>query len=155
MFGIKIIKIADNEKALLFRHKSFLKVLEPGRHVFVDPLGNLSIQVYDVTVAKFEHRLAKFLAKTYPVLTGKYIDVYETGDTQVGLVFIDGKFEQVLAPASFIAFWKEPAKVSVEIVDIAANFEVDQDKLALITHAKKFPSRNTAPGQRALHRSPR
>lgn len=145
MFGIKIIKIADNEKALLFKNKSFLKVLEPGRHVFVDLFWNLSVQVYDVTVAKFEHRLAKFLVKTYPVLTGKYIDVYETGDTQVGLVFIDGKFEQVLAPASFIAFWKEPAQVSVDIVDIAENFEVDQDKLALITHAKKSLPRNTSP----------
>lgn len=143
MFGIKIIKIADNEKALLFKNKSFLKVLAPGRHVYFDPMGSLAVQVYDVTVARFEHRLAKFLTRTYPVLTGEHIDVYETGDTQVGLISIDGKFEQVLAPASFAAFWKEPAEVSVDIVDIAGNFEIAKDKLALITHVKKSLSRNT------------
>lgn len=143
MFGIKIINIADNEKALLFKNKSFLKVLAPGRHVYFDLFSNLAVQVYDVTVARFEHRLAKFLTKTYPVLIGEYIDVYETGDTEVGLISIDGKFDQVLAPASFAAFWKEPAKVSVDIVDITENFEVAKDKLALITHAKKSLSRNT------------
>ena len=146
MFGFKLIKIADNEKALVFKNKSFQKVLEAGRYFLFDILGNLSIQFYDITEAKFEHRMDKFLVKTYPELTNKYIDVYETSDTEIGLVFVDGKFDQVIAPASFVAFWKEPAKVKVDIVDITENYEVDKYVLSLITHSGKSQSRNYALG---------
>lgn len=144
MFGFKIIKIADNEKALLFKNKSFEEVLEPGRYVYFDLLGKLTVQIYDITETKFEHRLAKFLTKTYPILTKEYIDVYETSDTEVGMVFVDGKFNEVLAPASFAAFWQEPAKVKVDILDITDNFTVSNKMLALITHAKKAQYRNSA-----------
>ena len=144
MFGFKKIKIADNQKALLFKNNNFNQVLEPGNHLFFDLLGNLTIQFYDVTVSKFEHRLDKFLLKTYPKLTEKYIDVYETGDSEIGIVSIDGKFDQVLPPASLVAFWKEPAKVDVNIVNIDDEFEVDKKTLSLVTHSKKPRSQNQA-----------
>lgn len=142
MFGLKRIKIADNEKALLFKNNSFIKVLEPGRHLFFDFLGNLTAQVYDVTNPKFEHRLGKFLTQIYPVLTEKYVDVYETNDHEAGMVFIDEKFSHVLAPASYTAFWKGPAKVKVDIIDINENFEVAQDMLPVVSHAKNAQRRN-------------
>ena len=145
MFGFKIIKIADSEKALLFKNKSFKKVLEPGRYVIFDPLGNIAVQIYDVTIAKFEHRLDKFLVGNYPLLAEQYIDVYETGDTEVGLIYIDGKFDQILGPASFAAFWKGPAKVKVTVLDISEIYEIAKEHLSLITHAKKSQYRSGVP----------
>lgn len=137
MFGLKMIKIADNEKALMFRNKNFVKVLEPGRYFYYDLLGNVNIQIYDVISPRFEHRMDKFLCQTYPQLQEKYLDVYETSDTEVGMVFIDDKFSDSIAPASFIAYWRQPAKVEVHVIDISDSFEIGKQLLALLIHAGK------------------
>lgn len=55
MLGIKRITIAQHERGLLFRHRSFKAVLEPGVHWSFDPLKRTEVQVYDLTVPEFVH----------------------------------------------------------------------------------------------------
>ena len=55
MFGMKRITIAQHERGLLFRNRSFVAVLEPGVRWIFDPLRRTEVQVYDLTVPEFEH----------------------------------------------------------------------------------------------------
>ncbi len=127
---MKRLDIADNEKVLMFKNKSFVRVLEPGRYTYFDWNNHLTFQTYDITNVIFEHKMDQFLLKSYPVLTEKYIDKYETNDHQVAIISIDGKFNQVLAPASFIAVWKS-ADVKVDVLDISDTYEIND---ALLVH---------------------
>jgi hypothetical protein len=55
MMGMKRITIAQYERGLLFRNRSFEAVMESGVHWLFDPLNRTEIKVYDVAVAEFEH----------------------------------------------------------------------------------------------------
>jgi regulator of protease activity HflC (stomatin/prohibitin superfamily) len=146
MLGIKKIEIADHQKALLFRNNSFQKILQPGRHYFVDLFNVLRIDVHDCEQSEFQHRLAKFLLRTYPQLKQDYLDEYELGDNEVGLCHIDGKLVDILPPGTHHAYWKKPAEVRVERLDISTNYRVAEETLSLLAHSILFRQ-----SQAALH----
>ena len=123
MLGIKKYEIADHEKALLFRKNSFKKILEPGRSWFVDPLNELRAETHDCDQPKFQHKLAKFLLRTYPQLKEDHFDDYELSDAELGLCYIDGKLADVLPPGTYHVFWKQPAQVKIERLDISRDLE--------------------------------
>src|SRR5271156_24130 len=61
MLGMKRITIAQHERGLLFRNRSFVAVLEPGVRWIFDPLRRTDVQVCDLTVPEFEHPRVDFL----------------------------------------------------------------------------------------------
>ena len=63
MFGFKRVTIAQHERGLVFRERSFETVLEPGVHWMFDPLQRREVQRYDLTVPEFEHARVDFLVK--------------------------------------------------------------------------------------------
>ncbi len=146
MLGIKHYEIADHEKALLFRKNSYKKVLEPGRYYFLDPLNEIRVEIYDCAQPKFQHKLAKFLMRTYPQLKLQHFDEYELNDTELGLCYIDGKLADVLPPGTYHVFWKQPAEVKIERVDVGQDYRVANDILALLVHGDYFRK-----AQAALH----
>ena len=48
MLGLKRLKVAQYERALVFRERSLERVLNPGMYWLWDPLKLLAVQVYDV-----------------------------------------------------------------------------------------------------------
>jgi hypothetical protein len=50
MMGFKRITIAQYERGLLFRNRSFEAVMDPGVHWMFDPLNRTEIKVYDIAV---------------------------------------------------------------------------------------------------------
>ncbi|MGR9044518.1 MAG: slipin family protein [Gammaproteobacteria bacterium] len=138
MLGIRKYEIADHEKALLFRKNSFKKILEPGRYWFFDLLNELRAELHDCAQPKFQHKLAKFLLRSYPQLKQQYFDDYELNDTELGLCYIDGKLADILPPGTYHVFWKQPAKVEVERLDIGRDYQVDDETLALLVHSDYF-----------------
>ena len=63
MMGIKRITIAQHERGLVFRNRTFETVLEPGVHWLIDPFKRTDVQVYDLAVPEFEHARIDFLVK--------------------------------------------------------------------------------------------
>ncbi|HEY6924034.1 MAG TPA: hypothetical protein VI653_11225, partial [Steroidobacteraceae bacterium] len=87
MFGLKRITIAQHERGLQFRNRSFAAVLEPGVHWSFDPLRRSAIEVHDLTVAEFEHPRVDFLLEAAGESISTHFQVVELTDREVGLVY--------------------------------------------------------------------
>ncbi len=143
----KTIDIADNERALLYRRNRLVDVLMPGRHRVLRFGGSARIEMYDVSDVVFGAAQAKFLVKTHSDLLARYIEHFEMGDNEVGLVYRDGHLKDVLAPGSFLAVWRDIERVRVDVIDISGDCEVEPALLSLLNY------RLTADRGRAASRS--
>ena len=119
MMGMKRITIAQYERGLLFRNRSFEAVMEPGVHWMFDPLNRSEIKVYDVTVAEFEHSRIDVLITEARALIERHLMIVELGDREVGLVYKNGRLESVLPPGKRQLYWRGPITVRVDVKDIS------------------------------------
>ena len=65
MFIVRKFLVRKHERALMFQNGDFVRFLEPGVHYALDPLKRVSVEVFNVAVPLFEHRLADFFVKEY------------------------------------------------------------------------------------------
>jgi regulator of protease activity HflC (stomatin/prohibitin superfamily) len=137
MFGFKRIAIAQHERGLLFRDRSFEAVLEPGVHRIFDPLKRSEVQVYDLSVSEFEHPRVDFLVKEARTVVAKHFTIAELSDREVGVVYKDGKVAGVLAPAKRQLYWCGPIEVRVERQDISKEFEISKALAKILVRAKQ------------------
>ena len=81
----KRVTIAQHERGLVFRNRSFKSILEPGVYRIFDPLNRVEVQIYDLTVAEFEHPRVDFLVKEARATIEQYFMIVELGDREVGV----------------------------------------------------------------------
>jgi regulator of protease activity HflC (stomatin/prohibitin superfamily) len=137
MLGVKRITIAQHERGLVFRNRSFKTVLEPGVYRMFDPANRTEVQVYDLTVPEFEHARVDFLVKEARATIEKYFTIVELCDREVGLVFKNDKISGVLAPGKRQLYWRGPVEVRVEKQDIGKEFEVAKNLAKILVRAKQ------------------
>ena len=137
MFAIKRITIAQHERGLLFRNRSFEAVLEPGVHRIFDPLERTEVQVYDLTVPEFEHPRLDFLLEEAREMVAKYFVIEQIGYSEVGVVYKSGKLSGVLAPGTRQLFWRGAIEVRVDRQDISESFELTKGLAKLLVRAKQ------------------
>ena len=137
MFAIKRITIAQHERGLLFRNRSFEAVLEPGVHRIFDPLERTEVQVYDLTVPEFEHPRVDFLLEEAREMVEKYFTVVQIGSSEVGAVYKSGKVSGVLAPSTRQLYWRGAIEVRVNRYDISRDFELPKDLAKVLVRAKQ------------------
>ena len=136
MLGIRRITIAQHERGLLFRHRSFKAVLEPGVHWSFDPLKRTEVQVCDLTVPEFEHPRVDFLVKEARETIAKHFTIVELSDREVGLVYKNDKVAGVLQPGKRQLYWRGPIDVRVERQDITQEYELSKALAKLLVRAK-------------------
>ncbi len=137
MFGLKRITIAQHERGLQFRNRSFEAVLEPGVRWIFDPLRRCAIEVHDLTVAEFEHPRVDFLLEAAGDSISAHFQVVELTDREVGLVYKNGKIAGVLAPGKRQLYWRGPIEVRVVKYDISKDFEIPSDVAKVLVRAKQ------------------
>jgi len=137
MFGMKRITIAQHERGLMFRNRSFEAVLEPGVHRVFDPFERTEVQVYDLTVPEFEHSRVDFLMQAAGTAFETHFQVVELGDQEVGLVYKNGRVSGVLAPGKRQLYWRGPIEVRVVKQDISKDFEIPADIAKVLARAKQ------------------
>jgi regulator of protease activity HflC (stomatin/prohibitin superfamily) len=135
MFGIKRITIAQHERGLVFRNRSFRTILEPGVRWIFDPLKRTEIRVHDLTVPEFEYERVDFLLKESRELVDRYFTVVELGEREVGVVSKQGKVAGILAPGRRQLYWRGPTEVSVERIDLSAQPELPAALARLLVRA--------------------
>ena len=140
MFGLKRIAIAQHERSLLFRDKSFKTILEPGVYRTFDPLKRVEVQVYDLTVPEFEHAHIDFLLTEARATVEKYFSIVEIGDREVGLVYKNDKIAGVLAPGKRQIYWRGPIEVRVEKTDVSTDFELPKRLASVLVRSKGAPA---------------
>src|SRR5689334_2794721 len=106
MFAIKRVTIAQHERGLVFRNRSFERILEPGVYRIFDPLKRTEVQVYDLTVPEFEHARVDFLVKEARSEIEKHFSIVELGDREIGLVFKNDRVSGVIAPGKRQLYWR-------------------------------------------------
>ena len=133
---MKRVWIAQHERALVWENKMFSGVLEPGKHWLIKLLGTVECQVYDLTVPEFEHPRVDFLVKEARSTMENHFHIVELTDSEVGLVYKNGKLSSVLAPGKRQLYWKGPIEVKVEKVDFSVDLEVPERVAKLLARAK-------------------
>jgi hypothetical protein len=135
MLGMKRITIAEHERGVLFRNRSFKAVLGPGVHWILDPLRNSQIEIRDLTVPEFDDARVDFLLKSGDGVFATYFQVVELADREVGLVYKNGKIAGVLAPGKRQLYWRGPIDVKVVKYDISKDFEIPRDIAKVLVRA--------------------
>jgi hypothetical protein len=82
---MKRITVAQHERALVWKNKTFAGVLEPRKHWLIAPMSDVQAQLYDLTVPEFEHPRVDFLVKEARETMEKYFDIVELTDSEAGL----------------------------------------------------------------------
>jgi regulator of protease activity HflC (stomatin/prohibitin superfamily) len=111
---VKLIKVRKYEVGLYFRDGEFRGLLDTGRHWFLDPLGRVRVDVVSLRAPWLVHDKLDVIVKSN-VLAGRAV-VLDLKDYERGLVWIDGRFSQVLPPGLY-AYWTAFRDVKVEVVD--------------------------------------
>ena len=137
MFGLKRIVIAQHERGVYLKDRSIVKVFEPGIYHIFDLLGRVAVEVHSLTVAEFNHPYIDVLVKENRELVDKVFQFVELGEYEVGLVYKNGKLNNVLAPGTRQLYWKGIVDVKVEVLNIEQDFAVAKEKVGLIAHARK------------------
>lgn len=110
------LRIRKHEAGLWFRHGDFKRLLNPGSYWL---LGRLifrdRVEVIDRMAGKFEHKLLDLLVKETDV--DERLVVADLKDDERALVWKDGRLGWIIG-AGRHAFWKEPAKITVETYNV-------------------------------------
>ncbi len=106
-------RIRANQKALILRDGELSAVLGKGRYWF-NPFADVSVTVYDVRQPQIFHPDLELMIKSG--LLEEAAETLQLNDSQRALLWIDGRFNQVLMPGCY-AFWKAPHTVKFQIVD--------------------------------------
>ena len=124
MWFVRKLLVRKHERALLFKDGDFVRFLEPGVKYVFDPLKRLRVELFDISVPLFEHRLADFLLREYAADVACLFTVVATGADEVATVFENGRFAAVIGPERRVLYWKGVVDVTAEVVNIGEHFEV-------------------------------
>ena len=113
MWLIKRLKIRSYEKGLYFKDKEFKGILSAGQYWFWDPLNKTEVEVVSQRDPWLVHKDLDVLIKSEALKEAVVLDLR---DYERALVWIDGRFDRVLAPGQYV-LWFRYRKVETEIVD--------------------------------------
>ena len=136
MIFYKRIVLAEHERALYLENRQLTKILSPGVHKIFDPFGRIEVQVHDLSDPEFDYPHAELLVKTAVDLCAKTFDVVETGEQEVGVIYYDGVFAEVLAPSTRKVYWKGPICVTAGIINIAEQFELPRELASVLVRPR-------------------
>lgn len=146
MFYLKTFDIADHERAFLYEKNRFAGILEPGSHRYVDVFNHIRIERFDITQGELKHDLGKMLVSTFAAQTRDHLESHQLGDYELGLLYVDGRLEDVLPPGSFRMYWKGVEKLELKRLDLHENYRVPADLLALLARGRNQTLQRLAAG---------
>jgi regulator of protease activity HflC (stomatin/prohibitin superfamily) len=134
MLGLKRVKVAQYERALVYRDRNLERVLAPGKYRV--PRWNCTVQTYDVSQPELTLPRADVLVAEARALLEPQVQIVELGDREVGLVYKNDRLTGVLAPGTRQLYWRGPVKVRVEVRDISNEYALDANTARVLTRAK-------------------
>jgi regulator of protease activity HflC (stomatin/prohibitin superfamily) len=136
MAVFKRVTVAQHERALVWKNRSFERVLKPGVYWLFEPFARIEVHTYDLAVPEFEHARVDFLVKEAREVIDQHFQVIELKDREIGLVFRNGHLVSILAPGKRQLYWRGPVEIRVEVRDLADVFEIDAATARLVARAK-------------------
>ena len=134
-----VLDLKDYERALVWIENLFSHILPAGLYAYWTGQKQVRVEVIDVRQVRFEHDQFKVIARS--AFAQKLLDICAVQRDHVGVLFIDGRYVETLAPGEY-AFWKGPADakmVDVDLretmVDVSGQEIMTADKVALRLNA--------------------
>jgi len=130
---MKRLKVAQYERALVYRDRNLEAVLTPGKYWL--SRRKLDVTLYDVSVPELNLPRADVLIAEARGLLEPAVQIVELGDREVGLVYKNGRLTGVLAPGARQLYWRGPVEVRVEVRDLSKEYALDADTARVLTRA--------------------
>ena len=111
----EVLDLKDHQRALVWIDGRFNSVLSAGLYAYWIGMKDVRVEVIDARVVRFEHPDLKAIAASATI--GRTLDVISVNRDHVGVLFIDGRYVETLAPGQY-AFWKGFADSRVVEVDL-------------------------------------
>ncbi len=112
----EVLDLKDHERALVWVEGRFSHILPAGLYAYWTGQKNVRIEIVDSRQVRFEHEDLKVIARTQSAQK-LLLDVYTVNRDHVGVLFIDGRYIETLAPGQY-AFWKGASEARVVEVDM-------------------------------------
>jgi regulator of protease activity HflC (stomatin/prohibitin superfamily) len=119
---LRKVLVGDQSRVLLIRKGRFSGILEPGEY-WVFGTGVETIE-FNINELVFENAWTGYIVKEQAELAARMFTIVETTDTQLALVYLDGKLSRVLAPGKRALYWRGLVEVSSEVIDVTSSPEV-------------------------------
>jgi hypothetical protein len=111
--------IADQQRGLVTKNGRFGGIFTPGEYaLFVPPGVSLEVERHDIREIAFRSTWTDYLLKRRRALVDRHFSSVETNEIQIAMVYADGKLLQVLTPRKRALFWRGPADITFEVVDV-------------------------------------
>lgn len=144
MLVMRKFVVRKNECGLMFKDGDFVRFLDAGKYVFLDPLRKIDMEIFDLSVPEFEHRLMDLLIKQFSDEVAKRFDVVELNAAQVALVYKNSRLAYVLPASTRTVFWKGLVDVKVNVIDIADEIVIEPRLAAELAYANQGLLRDSA-----------
>jgi regulator of protease activity HflC (stomatin/prohibitin superfamily) len=118
------IVIGDHERVLVTRKRRFETILEPGVYWIFTGFRGIALERHNTRDLIFASEWMATLANQHRDLADRHFTVIETSESQVALVYLDGRLARVVAPASRIMYWRTAVAVTFTLFDVRAEPEV-------------------------------
>ena len=112
---LNVTEVRDSEIALLYENGNFKNVLTPGRYAYWKGATLFTFKKVDLGKVEITEDIDAATLQRKEILP--YLRVYVVESYEKGILFIDGKFSQILETGIWY-FWKTPVAISVVKADI-------------------------------------
>lgn len=119
---LKRFVVKKNERGALLRDGDFERILDAGRHYFIDPLGRLSLVTWKLDAPMTELAIVDYLLQHDPETAAENFERMELGEDEVGLRYENEILVEILPPASRRFFWKGLLRHRLERVDLRQGY---------------------------------
>jgi len=132
--------ITDAQIGLLFKEQKFQKILPVGTYEFWSWQTDYTVQSINITNTLVDgvSKEVLYLADLYPEQFAPYLQLWQTGEHQVGLVYQQGVLREIKAPGQRGGYWNTKHTITVELLDISEEFAI-QDSLKRVLSGARDP----------------
>ena len=126
-------RIADIEIGLMYRDRTFARVLGPGVHRILPGRGTVEVRRLDLRQMPVKDTALSALMLTHRAVVDEHFVVADMADHQVGAVFADGKLVDLVGPGGVAFYARRLRAITLEVFDAAAAIDVPATLVAPVS----------------------
>lgn len=111
----EVLDLKDNQRALVWIDGRFARILAAGLHVYWTSVRDIHVEIVDARDVRFEHADLKSIVRAAEA--ARLLDVCKVERDRVGVLFIDGRYIDLLEPGLY-AYWNDVADSRVVEIDM-------------------------------------
>lgn len=112
---VHVINVPEGHICMMYWNDVLVKVLNVGRHILWKGLKQYDFRIVDTTVLGIQEEIPAFIIEKS--IMAPYVRCYKIDPNEKAMLYVDGKFEQVL-DAGVYYWWVNPTPVVFTKVDM-------------------------------------